>query len=638
MPIRDIVIVQVSNNILMPIAEQLTNIVLVRLGCFGKFAGNLYVNTEFTKPSLTNNDNHQALISQDRADIKMSASLNPTEMKWDTMSFRYTQAYGVIGVHEKPYLPVFADPEIDVALVEQQLPCTMTLEFSLQYKNREDADMTISAINNTSLKDSVINYHDLSYTYPVDIDQLSCLWQIYQLRAASLGITFWDYLKTGTNHAVSWLKSPGTDKAELVIRRQAIQAYGVLEYTETAPQIEAEQISIDRFVVNFNYTLQFARPDVLRLYFPVVIANQLVPKWMLRIQQQNYLAQIYGVFQEMSITRWLRSTLSNIPVVARLPEYDDFRPPANGPALQAGFAEFFAAAVLLDTGSATTIDLLNIGSRIQLSATTIVLLQLHGQAIFDTTGLFNIAVYCNDLPVDTSLLRIDANLVVTLAMTNPLKRYHISLSEATDLSQLDPIWFDTLIAYRTYFPITIIRNLALLIKKGYCYIDHTNWVLKTVNFQILQGLIDGLIARLITAGHLTDYAYSFASTAEQFVDYLLEHHSPVSHRLVYDEYISLCEQLGVLIPAQLASGVVRTRPYRLPFLPAPIRGKIATFNTPLRVEWVALGVAATGRVTANQPASQPIPLQPTPLDPSFLTLDAGERLLLDGSIGWLGLD
>jgi hypothetical protein len=586
MPIRDIIIPETSSMILDPISKEITLIVLTRLGMNKFFGDNIYITNDYTKTSLTNDsDTHNALISKDRCDVKMTASMNPTEMKWDINSFKYTQAYGVIGVHDKPMKPIFVDRSANVYAVEHQLPCTMTLEFSLQFKDREAAFSTISTINNTSLKDSVINYHDLVYEYPVGVDLTYCLSQIFELRKVALGtMTFAQYLQGGSNMAIQYIQSRTKNERELVIKRQDIQAYGVLEYNETAPGIQEQDSSMDRFVVNFTYTIQFARPDVLRLYFPTVVENQMVPKWMLRVQEQNYLAQVYGAFQEKSITGYLRNNLSNIPVVVRLPEYDDFRPPAKSPAILSGFAEFFDAILLLDTPGPTVVDMMDLGTDIELNPIAVEIMKLHGQEIFQTTGLYNVAVYCNDLPVDPSCLSIDSNLVVTVNMTNLSKRYHFVISEAQNIGMLSRKWMQTLIQYRTFFPVTIIKNLNVLISKGYCYIDHHNKLLQLIQYQIHNLSIDTIIATLISAGHLNQYAYCFATTAEQFADYLMNITSPCSGRLAYDEYVDLCVQQNLIARSDLATGYIKGK-NGYPFLPENVRGAAGTyFNLPFRVQ------------------------------------------------------
>lgn len=591
MPIRDIIIPETSSMILDPLSKEMTYIILTRLGMNGYFGDNVYIVNDYTKPSLTNDsDTHKALISKARCDVKMTASMNPTEMKYDIMNFRFTQAYGVLGVHEKPYTPIFRDITAGVQLIEQQLPCTMTLEFSLQFKDREAAFMTISAINNTSLKDSVINYHDLVYEYPLGMDLITCLSQIYNMRKASLGtMDFRQYLKIGSRNAVQYFQTRTTHQRELVLKRQDIQAYGVLEYNQTTPTVQDQDGSMDRFVVDFTYTIQFARPDVLRLYFPTVIENTLIPLWMLRIQQKNNLSILQGIFQEKSLTGYLKSTSTSIQRVVRLPSYDDFRPPLQ-PVVAAGFMEFLNAVLLLETSGTTTIDLMNLGSNVVLNSTAIEIMKLHGQEIFQTTGLFNISVYCNDIQVDPSLLTIDDNLVVTVNMTNTSKRYHFVISEATNLQYLSAHWIDTLIQYRTFFPITIIRNLQTLIKQNYCYIDDSNFLLILIQRQISNLTIDNLISILISEGHLNSYAYCFATTAEQFASYLMEMRSPVSGKLAYDEYVNLCIQQGLLVEGQLATGYIKTN-NGYPFLPQNVRGIGGRyFNLPLRIEQVTVQI------------------------------------------------
>ena len=591
MPIRDLLIEQASSAILEPISQQITYAVLGQLGLSGAFDNNIYITNDYSKPSITSDgDGHNALISKDRCDIKMTVIWVPGT-KWDVNSFNYTQVYGVLSTQDKTLAAVFQDPIAGVRLIEHQIPCSMVLEFSLQFKNRESAFSTISVINNTSLRDSVINTHTLSYSYPISNDMFDSLFEIYQLRQDTAGVDFWNYLKRYSNGAIQYLQRRTGPQIELVIKRQDIRAMGMLEYTETAPTVQEQDHGIDRFVVDFTYTVQFARPDVLRLHFPVVICNQPIPEKMIRKNMQDAFDLFRGQFQEQSIGRYLNTLKTPTSAVMRLPIYDDFRPPQQF-AVAAGFIEFFTAALYLDDTPTTTIDLMNLGGGLQLHATAAALIKLQGAEIFETTGLFNISIYCNGIPVDISCLSIDANLVVTLSMKNKLRRYHLVISEASSLVSLDEKWYPTFIANRTFFPVTVIKNIQRLIHRKYCYIDSKNDLLLLTNRLIQQNAIDIQIKNLIDAKHLNHYAYSYATTAEQFIEYLINTHSPVTQCPVYDEYVKLCVTSGLILESQLSTGDLQ-RPHGNPVLPLELHGTMSRFNLPLRIIASTVEVALT---------------------------------------------
>ena len=580
MPIRDLIIPEASSAIIEPVSQQMVYAVLSRLGLRNTFGDNIYITNDYQKPSLTSDDDHNTLISKNRCDVKMSVSWNPSETKWDVNSFNYTQSYGTTMLLDRSLVPIFNDGVSGVQITEHQLPCSMILEFSLQFKDRELAFLAFSAIANTSLKDSVINVHNLSYSYPVGMDMFKAINQIYQLRKSSLVLPFWDYLQRCSCGAIQYIQQRTGDLVELVIKRHDLRTMGVLEYNQTAPTVIDQDRGVDRFVVEFTYTIQFARPDALRLSFPVVICNQMVPLWMIPKPVVSETSKLHGILQEHSLSWYLKSISTHQQVVTRLPSYDDFRPPYE-PVVSAGFVEFFDAVVMLDDTDTTTINLLDLGD-VQLHEKVVEIMKLEGSDIFSTKSLINLTVYCNDIPVDNTLLSIDNNLVLTISIRNKYKRYHLVLSEATNLRSLDYKWFKTLIAYRTFFPITIIRNLQKLIDMKYCYIDNHNEVLLLINNKINDTTIDDQIATLIIAGHLTHYAYSYTSTAEQLSQYLMHYISPISDVPVYDEYVKLCMSAGLLKDRQLYSGYIRT--YRgYPFLSGSIRGVIPRFNIPLRV-------------------------------------------------------
>jgi len=583
MPIRDLIITEASSSILEPISKQTTYILLTRLGLRNTFDNNVYITNDYTKPSQTSGDGHNALISADRCDVKMTVSWNPTEMKWDINSFSQTQAYRVPTGLDRTLMSVFRDPLAGVQLTEQMVPCTMVLEFSLQFKNRESAFATSSALNNMSFRDSVINVQNLAYDYPITVDLFAALYAIYQLRQPSLcGMEFWAYLQKYSKGAIQYIRQRVGSNVGLVIKRQSIRALGVIEHPQAAPTVQEQDSGIDRFVVDFTYTLQFARPDALRLQFPVVICNHMVPRWMIvATGVMPTLSTIHGMLQEMSISAYLRMTSNRVPIVVRRPEYDDFRPPTI-PVVAVGFQEFFNAVVCLDDSETTSINLLDLGDGMALHATVVEIMMAHGPDIFDTTGLYNITIYCNDIPVDRSCLTIDENLVITLAMQDKNRRYHLVLSEATNLKAVDPKWHMIMIANRTFFPVTVIRNLQFFIDHGYCYIDHSNLLLSTINQAIQSGVIDQQIRTLITAGHLNRYAFEYAATAEQFCEYLIHVHSPITNKPAYDEYVALCIASGLILKAELATGYIRTSD-GYPYLSLSKRGRMPMFNTPLRI-------------------------------------------------------
>ena len=412
MPIRDLIIPEASSAIIEPVSQQMVYAVLSRLGLRNTFGDNIYITNDYQKPSLTSDDDHNTLISKNRCDVKMSVSWNPSETKWDVNSFNYTQSYGTTMLLDRSLVPIFNDGVSGVQITEHQLPCSMILEFSLQFKDRELAFLAFSAIANTSLKDSVINVHNLSYSYPVGMDMFKAINQIYQLRKSSLVLPFWDYLQRCSCGAIQYIQQRTGDLVELVIKRHDLRTMGVLEYNQTAPTVIDQDRGVDRFVVEFTYTIQFARPDALRLSFPVVICNQMVPLWMIPKPVVSETSKLHGILQEHSLSWYLKSISTHQQVVTRLPSYDDFRPPYE-PVVSAGFVEFFDAVVMLDDTDTTTINLLDLGD-VQLHEKVVEIMKLEGSDIFSTKSLINLTVYCNDIPVDNTLLSIDNNLVLTL--------------------------------------------------------------------------------------------------------------------------------------------------------------------------------------------------------------------------------
>ena len=579
MPVIFLPISEVTDHILDQVSYQVVDSVLMELGLYGAFKDSIYIYTDYMDGSITHDANNDINLSRDRCNVKVEHSVNPNESKWNNvLTFRHTQAYGTFGSDKRSFFPIFRDDVADVQMIEHFVPCSIVLNFSLQFKNKEHAYSTISAIVSQNLNDSVIKTHDIGYEYPLGLSMVTALYQIWKLRTSiNTTVPFIEYLKRGTRRAVSYLISKDLTQTEIVIKKSGLNALGVLEFNQARPEVITKEKYPDLFTVDFVYTIQFGRPDNLRFYFPCVVENQLVPSFMIHNPPVSYVSKMVGLFQQHSLYSVLHilDKKSIFPIV--FPEYDDWSVPASAISPEQYFT-FFIAGVLLDTPT-TTIDLTDLGD-IKINDIALDIMKREGIDIFETSSIFNVSVFANDIQVDPSLLSIDENLVVTLGMTDLCKRYHLVISEVVDFSILDPQYLQTIIEYRSFFPLTVIRNMQYLIDRKYCYIDSSNQLLRLIHRSIKNLTIDAQIAQLVAAGHATETLYMYASTAEQFADYLMHNSSLDTNRLLFDEYVDLCVSLNLITEAQLPTGYIRNR-RGYPLLGNT--GGSGGFNTPLRI-------------------------------------------------------
>lgn len=465
MPVLDFVIPEIITHVVDPVVRQVSYSVINDLGLRSFFGDDVYFLSDSEGASASSTDNRQVKTQNDRCNITYEFALNPAEMKWDVMSFRHTQAYGTMGIHRKDQVAIFNDKVADVTLYETQVPCTITMEFSMQFGSKEMAAKVVSAIINKHHQASVVKPHDIFFDYPMSANLIYALYSIYKLKHPDKDVPFMTYLKDHSSQSVSYLHNPNLPHIELVIKRAQLSALGIMEFSQTKPEAEMNEQVANRFHVNFTYSLQFARPDNLKLYFPVVVSNQLIPERLIPAGETSFHPALVGVHPDIPVTLTLQEYYKHSKYVIRYPDYDDFDPP-RCPAVTFGFQHFLVMGFLLDDGDTTVIDLDTDLTPYKLHPITKEILQFHGRDIFTTNGLFNITVFANDVQIDPALITITDDLKVIVEMTNPIKRYHLVLFEAMDLNHVDPRYWTLLEKYPDYFGIQILKNLRDLIKKG----------------------------------------------------------------------------------------------------------------------------------------------------------------------------
>ncbi|CAM6000868.1 unnamed protein product [Sphagnum balticum] len=587
MPIANLRVTESSTHIIETVSEQISKQVLNMLGFSHYFKDSFYLRSEYMGGNIATDRNRDINLTRDRCDVRYDPNLGLTDHKWEALTFKHTQAYGV-SIHDKnAFKPVFHDRDAAVQMTEHIVPCSTILNFSVKFKNREDATLMMTSINNASMGSSVLHPHDIAYDYPLDIKMATALYAIWKMRTSiNQTIDFFPYLQKCSNQKISYIESKDQSLKEYVIKRANLKCMGVLECNMRFPDVVKNDDYPDLFVVEFTYTIQFDRPDSVRLYLPVTVENQIVPPFIVKNDQTTFYPKLIGLFQEMSLYSILREFDTVREPLVQLPNYDDWIVP-TGYQDRNKYNPFFISAFTLDEGT-TQIDLNHLGEYV-LHPIVIAIMKVLGPSILLTQTIFRVSIFANDKQLDPSLITIDNNLVINMNLTNTLRRYHVVISEINDIGYLDPKWIPTVLQYRTFFPITIIKNLQYLIDRGYCYVDTSNAVLNLIQRAIRNGYIDTQISALIAAGHVNEQMYAYATTVEQLAEYMLHTFSPVTKARLFDEYVNLSVQMGLIAESDLPSGyVVTSRGY--PFLSnnAISSASGPLFNTPLRVESVTI--------------------------------------------------
>ena len=532
------------------------------------------------------------LSSSDRCDILVSEVTNPAKLRWDIINFSNTQAYGQSSRDRLDMLPLLRDHSADITVWEYNKPCNIRLDFSLKFRDKAEAMRVESVITTRYHGSSVHNPHDISYAYPIGLDLAAALFVLYKLRASyNINHEFVTYLREFSTQAVVFEVSKpvadATAERRLMLKRVNLQALGLLEYDQEKPSPVTIQKVTDRWELQFSYTLQFSRPDTFRLCFPSVVENEWVPAAVLPATEPDghlFLRQMEGLLRQTSFNHALRRFNKRPEVLVRLPYYDQFYPRANGPTMAHGYKPVLIAAFVLDEGG-TTIDLNELGE-VALDPTVLEIIGRHtGGDIFKTVGLFNISVYSNEVLMNPSRLSISEDLVIAIDATAVSQRYHLVLSETTEISQINDTYLTLLMEYRWFFALLVARNIRTLIRSGYFRSIPSPEALELIDRLFKSGGLEVYLSEMVEEGHATVYLFRVATGAYQLLEYLLVTISPVAKTFLYDVLIAKLLEDNVISEAPRAPGI-RTH-NGLP-IHQLMKAEGHGYSTPLRVNFTRI--------------------------------------------------
>lgn len=583
MPILDFHVPEATTHIIDPVAHQVVESILHILRVREVFGDNLYIDLEYTKPSRTDDKHKRINLKSDRCDVGVQPIYNPAQLKWDSVSFHNSQAYGVSRQNRRFAVPVFEDLAADVQVVEHQVPCGLRMNFTLSFKNKEVAYTTMAAITSQHHGTGVFNDHDVKFEYPIDMSLAVGLMSIYKMKDTSTQDTFAEYVKKHmTRYLQFQVRNSDMDKEasaqlkELVIRRQQLSCKGLLEFDQERPEVEYIDQKPDRFMLNFTYDMQFTRPETLRLYYPTVIDNKLVPEELVPNNPRTYLEELEGKFATRALHYLFQNTKIKVHPAIRTPIYEDFYPPKMTGAIN--FKPFFIGAVLLD-GDETHIDLTDLGD-VHINPVILDIIRQHDQDIFKYSGLFNITFFVNGVPLSPDGLTFEKDRI-TLREKDPTKRYHMVLYEATNITHVDQKWVRVMMDHRWFFPVTILRHTDYLVKQKFLTITPDHDLLRRIDRWMYTGKLDAYIKVMIQKGHATPYIYQFTMTPSQFGDYITNTPSKKDPRFdLYDILIYIGRESGDIGERNMPNRYLRTRS-GYPILPN--KSGFWGFNAPLRV-------------------------------------------------------
>lgn len=571
------------------VARQVVEQLLRELGIYEVVKNNLHIKSDRQVPSSSFDVQGRLAGPTDRCQVEVEPVLDPLSTPWDSpYNSSSSLAYGWSRIQWRDQdVASLVDAQAGLRVVEHTVAFAQQMTFTFDLRDKNTAIVLMSAIRRR-YDDGVYRPHDLSYHYPIDRSALYILLSVYKLRS-SLHATYpklIDYLKAISFDGVDLVtrrediaNNATTREVELVLHRTLLNCIGQLSFKQARPDAMMLDDAADRFTVSFTYTLQMGRPGYLRVEYPIFVENKFL-QLPFKEPEPSYLPNMQGLFQSVALNLWWqRVGPMDTPFLVRLPSYDDFMPVGSRVVAQS-FTPLVIAAFALDEQAPTSIMLKSF-SDIKFHEVMLEIIHLQGADTFLVGAIFNIAIYANGVQVDPSCLRLDEDLTVWLAMDNPMLRYHIVLSEQTDVSKIDAKWWWLLWKYRWFFPSSLRNGFDYLIEHGLYTINPSDDLVRLIARCMRANNLSTHLLALIAAGHTDASIYQATATAAQFADYICLTRSRVSGKTLYEELVVLGIEAGCIDPNNIPG------PYGEASGPS-YKGNSHGFNTPLRVWNVVL--------------------------------------------------
>lgn len=544
---------QTGYSIMNQLSKQIAEAFLDRIDALRFVNNNLFITNPMTGIGLNTDVNRNPLVTTDRVDGKAEFILDPASVPWPSRN-RFSSP-GVFASHifNTEYPKLWEDKSRGLVLREQSVPAAITYDLTITTQTNDAAIRIWDQIKRAVMGDVTTFNFDLSYSYPVTTYIFEYFISTWLLRKGyrDQGKSLLQYMNDFALERISYdfRKSElGTDHPDmqLLIRRRQLFCQAKITCDGTGPQDQRVGNAVDCYTIPITLQVQFARPFQLIGTLPVVIDNQFVNgKLFEKVQvteNQNLEATTTSEWQRGFFQRTFPGFRIDHAMMI-LPTWDD-ETFMDSLMQSLNFVPFFQVAFTLD-GDVTEIDLKNInGVGLHPIVKDIMLKQKAD--IFNFEGLFNIRVFVNDVPMESPRLTLSDDFVLSVPSCGLDKRYHLVISEATQVELLNAKYYSAIMDYRYFFPLTISRNLKAFIQQGYFTIGSGTYLLTVIQNQMSSKELPAILLDWISVGVCTDYIYQYCCNAAQFADYITN---------------TLCKKQGVYPTQGSVTGLVTAKAY-----------------------------------------------------------------------------
>jgi len=486
MEILDKLIYESTIKIIKPISEQISNRLLIFLGLKDIIKNEIYFKDLSEGTSDTQTKDHRPKTSNlNRCDVTTTAIYDPKEVKWNSFDFNHTGAHGMAYDFLKSKFPIFVDNRNNISLYEYNTPMRLELNFNIKLANIELIDIAITGIYNKFSSSSIVKYHDIQFKYPLPDIMLFMLYKLFKLKDTSEDMTFQEYIKIGSNSQISLVMNrDNLEQKQLNILKSNVFVLGEMEYDYGVPDSEKKNKLSNRYGIKFKYTIEFSKPNMLRLFYPIVIDNKPIPKeYIISSKDRNEILHtdvnytnpfiVLNKYHDAKNTSY-KEIYEKYKLI-KYPQYDKWIiPSTTNKFLKEKYIPIFSGILHVSEDNIGNYISVNIKKEIlpllsNVASTFVeeVLLYQKNDSKYDFS-LLNITIFRDNFPMELDAFEIDETLNI-LSRENISKKYiyRIVFNLAYNWDNVNNNYIIYGLTQSNYLDFIIIRNANKLKSKGY---------------------------------------------------------------------------------------------------------------------------------------------------------------------------
>ena len=286
MPLLYTSVTEIGTYVVDPVVDQAIEWMHSRLGTKDIVNVNTRVINDRTATSLISDEDDNPNMVNDSLQVTVETHFSPTNQHWEDHPDYNTPSAGTARRYSHMYQPLFSDPEVGFHIREMTASFGLTLSFRFEFITYDVAEQVLRSLYAQDLGGQVNHLQDIVISYPLTLGVLKALYLVHQNRAGWKDKPLWDYFANfctsdyQVNARREDLITPErATRPETMIAWKRIQmnCIGKINIDQDKPEPIVEGQAPTSYAVEFQYLLQFGRPDLLQIDLPIMVSNIPLP-------------------------------------------------------------------------------------------------------------------------------------------------------------------------------------------------------------------------------------------------------------------------------------------------------------------------------------------------------------------------